>query len=181
MPPAFPLAPAAACACAPEHAPACDHARALAPAHAHAPASTPTAAARPRRLDWASLLKRVFKVDVLSCPCGGRRRVLAFLTDVSECSKILRHLGLPDRVPPLAPPRDPLAQLDFHGGPAADPEAPADLDSAPSPRDLDIPSSRPLDAPFLPDPPAAAEGSFDPCRDPFPPDDFADPPAPEAP
>src|SRR6266545_4716636 len=34
-----------------------------------------------RRLDWAALLARVFAIDVLRCSeCGGRRRVLAFLT-----------------------------------------------------------------------------------------------------
>ena len=33
------------------------------------------------RLDWAGLLKRTFKHDVLLCAgCGGRRRVLAYLS-----------------------------------------------------------------------------------------------------
>jgi hypothetical protein len=179
--PAYPLAPAAPCACTLEHAPACGHARALDRVPTPALASAPTPPLRPRRLDWASLLKRVFKVDVLSCPCGGRRRVLAFLTDAAQISKVLRHLRLDDRVPPLAPP----AQLDFSGCAPGDPfstgDAPRDLDSVPSPRDPDLPSSCLFDAPFLPgpDPPAAAEGPFDPCRDPLPPDDFADPPAPE--
>jgi hypothetical protein len=26
------------------------------------------------RIDWASLLRRVYLEDVLACPCGGRRR-----------------------------------------------------------------------------------------------------------
>ena len=29
------------------------------------------------RIDWASLLRRVYLEDVLACPCGGRRRILA--------------------------------------------------------------------------------------------------------
>src|SRR4051812_15183248 len=40
---------------------------------------------RPRqpdsRIPWSELLLRVFREDVLSCPCGGRRVVLAFITD----------------------------------------------------------------------------------------------------
>jgi hypothetical protein len=42
----------------------------------------PTAAARrlkdPSRIPWAELLMRVFREDVLACPCGGRRVVLAY-------------------------------------------------------------------------------------------------------
>lgn len=47
-----------------------------------------------RRLDWATLLARVFAIDVLRCSaCGGRRRVLAFLTDSTVVAKILVLLG----------------------------------------------------------------------------------------
>jgi hypothetical protein len=57
-------------------------------------------------LDWAGLLKRTFKVDVFSCPkCGGRRRVLAYLTKGAVLRRILRHLHLPELPPPLAPAR----------------------------------------------------------------------------
>jgi hypothetical protein len=118
----------------------------------------------------------VFKVDVLLCPCGARRRVLAFLTDASQGAKILRHLGLDDRVPPLAPPRDLDAQIDLaRRASDRDPRA-TDLQSG------DAPSCRDLDAPFLPDPDPPAEvpqgGSLDPGLDPLP-LDFADPPAPD--
>jgi len=59
-----------------------------------------------RRLDWAALLARVFAIDVLRCSeCGGRRRVLAFLTDRAVVAKILVHLGLPIHPPPVAPAR----------------------------------------------------------------------------
>jgi hypothetical protein len=57
---------------------------------------------RKRRLDWAELLKRVFAVDVLSCPCGGKRRVLAFLTQARVVRAILHHLHLPAASLPLA-------------------------------------------------------------------------------
>jgi hypothetical protein len=55
-----------------------------------------------RRLDWAALLARVFAIDVLRCSeCGGRRRVLAFLTDPAVVAKVLVHLGLPTHPPPV--------------------------------------------------------------------------------
>ena len=97
--------------------------------------------------------------------------MLAFLTDAALVSKVLRHLGLSDRVPPLAPPRDLDAQLDL---------APSDLDAPAPPGDRDFDADSPchLDAPFLPDPdpPADDSGSFD--RNPLPPEEFADPPEP---
>jgi hypothetical protein len=61
-----------------------------------------------QRLDWAALLARVFKIDVLKCDaCGGRMRVLAFLTDPEVTERILDHLGLPITAPALRPARDP--------------------------------------------------------------------------
>jgi len=32
---------------------------------------------RARRLPWAKLLRRAFGDDLLKCPCGGRREVVA--------------------------------------------------------------------------------------------------------
>ncbi len=44
---------------------------------------------------WAEMMQRVFAVDVLECGhCGGRRKVLQFLTDPNVIGRILRHLGL---------------------------------------------------------------------------------------
>ncbi|MGD8396206.1 MAG: hypothetical protein PVF43_12105, partial [Candidatus Eiseniibacteriota bacterium] len=58
-----------------------------------------------RPLPWAQLLKRVFFVDALSCHrCLTPMVVLALLSDPPVVTKILRHLGLPAEVPPLAPP-----------------------------------------------------------------------------
>jgi len=53
-------------------------------------------------------MKRVHLLDVLNCDfCGGRRKVLAFLTDPHVIRKILDHLGLATEPPPLAPVRAP--------------------------------------------------------------------------
>ncbi len=50
--------------------------------HAEVPAS-PKPPKKKSRLDWADLLRRGFSIDVLACPCGGRRTVLAFITEAS--------------------------------------------------------------------------------------------------
>ena len=60
------------------------------------------------RTPWATLLRRVFDVDALSCPrCRTPLIVLAFLTDPRVLERILGHLGLPTAPPPVAPPRLP--------------------------------------------------------------------------
>ena len=71
------------------------------------------------RIDWASLLRRVYLQDVLACPCGGRRQkqhrqVLRYkqqsIADIQERDvivAILEHLGLPTAPPPLARARSP--------------------------------------------------------------------------
>jgi len=67
----------------------------------------PKDSARPHasRVPGAELLLRVFCEDVLLCPCGGRRVVLAFITEKKVVKEILEHLGLPSTAPPLAPAR----------------------------------------------------------------------------
>jgi hypothetical protein len=61
-----------------------------------------------RRMGWARLLKRVFKVDVESCQgCGGKLRVIAAVMDPGAIGKILGHLGLPTEVPKVHPARAP--------------------------------------------------------------------------
>jgi hypothetical protein len=54
------------------------------------------------RINWAALLKRIYLHDVLACPCGGRRRLLADITDKEIVVAILAHLGLPTDARPLA-------------------------------------------------------------------------------
>jgi hypothetical protein len=55
------------------------------------------------RIPWATLLLRIFKEDVLACPCGGRRKVTAFIEERKTIEAILGHLGLPTTGQPLAP------------------------------------------------------------------------------
>jgi len=65
------------------------------------------------RLDWASLLRRSFSVDVLECAkCGGRLRVVAVITEREAARRILAHLGQPTEVPPVARARDPTDEQD---------------------------------------------------------------------
>ena len=65
-------------------------------------------APRERRLDWAALMMRTFAFDVLACHnCGGRLRVMAFISAAGVARRILEHLGLPHAPPAIAPARDP--------------------------------------------------------------------------
>ena len=69
------------------------------------PSSRPKAipGTRTYRLPWADLLKKVFAVDVLACPdCGGRLQIIAFIADDTVARRILLHLGLDSRGPPVA-------------------------------------------------------------------------------
>ncbi len=54
------------------------------------------------RIDWATLLKRVHDVDALACPCGGRLRVIALITEPEVVVAILSALHLPTAPPPIA-------------------------------------------------------------------------------
>jgi hypothetical protein len=84
---------------------------ALAPNSPTAPSTS--ARSRSSRSTWAELLRRVFAVDVLTCPhCGGPRRLIAQLTDPVVVRKILAHLGHPTEPPRPAPTRS-REQLDF--------------------------------------------------------------------
>ncbi|MBS2033291.1 MAG: transposase, partial [Deltaproteobacteria bacterium] len=69
---------------------------------------SPKEGSKPRndRMDWASLLKRVYKTDVFQCgACDGRARPIAVIQDPEVVKKILRHLGLPAEAPRVAPAR----------------------------------------------------------------------------
>jgi hypothetical protein len=77
-----------------------------APESATSPDSPPSKPRRPdAQIPWATLLLRIFKEDVLACPCGGRRKVTAFIEERKTIEAILGHLGLPTTGPPLAPAR----------------------------------------------------------------------------
>ena len=67
--------------------------------------------AQQRRMDWARLLARVFKIDVLECPkCKSRMQRIAFITTGDAIKKILECVGLPADSPQ---PRRPAQQLDL--------------------------------------------------------------------
>ncbi len=58
------------------------------------------------RIDWAALLRRIFKIDVLACGrCGGRMKVIAVIEEQPVIEKILGHLRLPHVPLPTAPAR----------------------------------------------------------------------------
>jgi hypothetical protein len=99
-------------ACSARPAKARSKLRALIPATITADAATCPIAGTPipmraRRLPWPDLLRRVFAQDVLTCPCGGRRSVTAFVTDQRLASSLLASLGLPAEPATFAPARDP--------------------------------------------------------------------------
>jgi hypothetical protein len=71
------------------------------------PARSALYAATPR-IDWATLLRRAFDVDVLACAkCGGRLRVLGCVTDPDLGRAILERLAIPAEAPRVARARDP--------------------------------------------------------------------------
>jgi len=67
------------------------------------------------RWSWARLLKRVFALDLATCPfCRqGSLRIIAAITQAEVIRKILRHLKLAADPPPLAPARARQATFDW--------------------------------------------------------------------
>jgi hypothetical protein len=59
---------------------------------------------RRKNYSWAELIQRVFAADVTVCgKCGGRLHLISPIHPPVATRKILDHLGLPSRPPPLAP------------------------------------------------------------------------------
>jgi hypothetical protein len=57
-----------------------------------------------KNYSWAELIQRVFAADVTVCGiCGGRLRLISPIPPPVATRKILDHLGLPSRPPPLTP------------------------------------------------------------------------------
>jgi len=78
------------------------------PAQAAPPAECEATRAhhRPVRLSRATLLNRVFEIDMERCPnCGGELKVIAAILERPVIEKSLTHLGLQARAPPCAPAR----------------------------------------------------------------------------
>jgi hypothetical protein len=111
----IPLPPDSTPSASPSRAFPCMESEDPAPGATEVPPSQALAEVRrpadPSRIPWAELLMRVFREDVPACPYGGRRVVLAYLTQPGPVKAILDHLGLPSTGPPLAPAR-------FTAGPA---------------------------------------------------------------
>ncbi|MFH1435122.1 MAG: transposase [Pseudomonadota bacterium] len=73
---------------------------------------------RKANLTWAALIRRVFEVDPLRCPCGGELKIVEFYTDGHECADYLERCGLPiqtaDPKPARSPPElEELAEPEF--------------------------------------------------------------------
>ena len=63
---------------------------------------------------WREMLRHIYEVDPLLCPCGGKLKGIALILDPAVIQKFLRHLGRwppprrppkPSRAPPPPPPR----------------------------------------------------------------------------
>ena len=53
------------------------------------------------RINWATLLRRTYAIDVFGCPaCGGRMRPIAEITDPEVIERILEHLATADPLKP---------------------------------------------------------------------------------
>ena len=70
--------------------------------------ATPAEPGRVRNPSWATLMRRGFGFDVLSCPrCAGRLRLVALIIQAAVIDRILRHLGEPLKIPRPRPARAP--------------------------------------------------------------------------
>jgi len=88
-------------------------------------------AVRPRKLPWASLLKRSLGIDGLACPgCGAQMVLLALITAPDVVVRILDHLRIPSTPPHVAPAR-PTSQCSLLPGDELDQTDPFD-DETPS-------------------------------------------------
>lgn len=57
-------------------------------------AEEPTAAERRASMTWAQRLRRVFNIDIETCPaCGGSVRIVACIEDPDVIGKILAHVA----------------------------------------------------------------------------------------
>ncbi|MEO7243963.1 MAG: hypothetical protein ABIX12_02280 [Rubrivivax sp.] len=76
---------------------------------AAAAAQVEIAQARPRRISWGRLPRRVFDIDMQHCPnCGaGAMKIIAALLEQPVIQKILNHLGLEPQPPSQGRAREP--------------------------------------------------------------------------
>jgi hypothetical protein len=63
-------------------------------------------------MSWATLLKRVFEIDLEHCPnCGGELKIIAAILEQPVIEKVLTHLGLQARALPRSPARGSQRQV----------------------------------------------------------------------
>ena len=71
-----------------------------------------TRAGHPARYLWAQLLARIYRVFALKCSgCGGRVRLVGFITEPATVRQILEHVGEPTSAPAIAPARSPPLEM----------------------------------------------------------------------
>ena len=76
---------------------------------------TQTPAERRASMSWAQRLKRVFGIDIQTCPaCGGVLRIIACIEDPSVIERILTHLAQKEASAPT--PRLPPSRAPPQGG-----------------------------------------------------------------
>jgi hypothetical protein len=66
-------------------------------------------------------MQRCFLIEVLKCPCGGRREAVALVRAGKSAERYLKHVGLPHEPPTFA--RPPPAQLTFDDAAEPDPDS----------------------------------------------------------
>jgi hypothetical protein len=47
-------------------------------------------ALNPSRIDWATLMRRTYDLDVLNCECGGRLKAVELITDAARAKELAR-------------------------------------------------------------------------------------------
>ena len=73
---------------------------------------------------------KAFLWDVLTCPCGGRRELIAAVQEKAQVERLLRHLGLWPDADDIVAIRGPPDDLDY---PDDDPGAECDGTDDPEP------------------------------------------------
>ena len=67
----------------------------------------PVAPRRPKKMSWEDLLRRVFWIDPLLCPCGGRFRLVAVVRDPTSIQALCAALHLSGQLAEGRLPRGP--------------------------------------------------------------------------
>ena len=71
-------------------------------------------AGHPARYLWAQLLARSYGVFPFKCSgCGGRVRLVGYITEPATVRQILEHVGEPTSAPAIAPARSPPLEMEF--------------------------------------------------------------------